>query len=105
MFMDIHILLWAGPHSCSHYDDDAILLAGMRATGNIASGNDQATQVVVDSGGLAPLLRLLDWPRVHVRKEVFWTLSNIAAGTVEQKKVQGICIHFSLSFSLSLSLG
>ena len=65
-----------------------MLQAGMRVMGNITSGNDQATQVVVDNGGLDVLLKLVHYPRDRIQKEVFWALSNVAAGTIAQKQVQ-----------------
>ena len=73
---------------CSERDDDVILWPGMRVTGNIASGSNAATQVIVDSGGLPVLRKLLHHPRIRVQKEVYWALSNVAAGTVAQKEVQ-----------------
>ena len=72
----------------SERDDDDMLWPGIRAMGNVASGSDQATQVLVDSGGLAVLLKLLRHPRIRIQKEVFWALSNVSAGTVPQKQVQ-----------------
>ena len=73
---------------CSERDDDDLLWPSMRAVGNIVSGSDQATQVVVDGGGLAVLLKLLHQPHIPVQREVFWILSNISAGNVAQKQVQ-----------------
>jgi hypothetical protein len=42
------------------------------------------TQVVVKANVLPYLARLLSSPKPNIVKEAAWTISNIAAGTIEQ---------------------
>ena len=61
-----------------------IVIPSMRTIGNLVTGTDETTQMLIDMG----LIRLLDELSTHqskmVRKEVCWTISNITAGTPEQ---------------------
>lgn len=59
-----------------------IVLAAVRAIGNISSGDDIHTQSVLPA--LPSLLWLLDYPDKEIRRCVCWLLSNITAGTTEQ---------------------
>ena len=52
--------------------------------GNIVSGSDVQTQMAIDAGVLAVLLRLMRHPKSSVQKEAAWALSNIAAGPCKQ---------------------
>ena len=59
----------------------------LRTIGEFASSDDRATQAVVDSGCVQPLISILQDQQSHdskLRKEAAWILSNIAAGTFEQ---------------------
>jgi len=56
----------------------------LRAVGNIVTGSDKQTQVMLQQGCLALLLPLLSSPKRGIRKEACWTLSNITAGTDTQ---------------------
>ena len=61
--------------------------AAVRVCGQIAAGNDAQTDYLVHRRGeafLPLLLRLLESANSTIRKEAFWTASNIAAGTTEQ---------------------
>jgi hypothetical protein len=64
----------------SHPDPDCYTPA-LRVLGNLARGNDEQTQAVVDCGSLPMLVQFLAHPTAHVRKEASHILSNIAAGT------------------------
>lgn len=60
---------------------DVVIAGGaLRAIGNIASGNTLQTQVVLNCSVLPPLLKLLDSGTESIRRNVCWTLSNIAGG-------------------------
>ncbi|KAL9644031.1 hypothetical protein ABK040_005499 [Willaertia magna] len=50
----------------------------IRIIGNIAVGNDTQTQTLLDEKGLEVLRGLISHPKKSVRKEVIWTISNIA---------------------------
>lgn len=52
--------------------------------GNIVTGDDVQTQVVLNCSALHCLLHLLNSPRETIRKEACWTISNITAGNPHQ---------------------
>ena len=56
----------------------------LRSVGNIVTGDDLQTQVVLASGALPALLSLLSSPKEGIRKEACWTVSNITAGSAQQ---------------------
>jgi importin subunit alpha-1 len=56
----------------------------LRSVGNIVTGDDLQTQVVISSGALPALLSLLSSPKDGIRKEACWTISNITAGSPMQ---------------------
>lgn len=57
----------------------------MRTVGNIVTGDDQQTQVIINCGALTCLLNLLTTShKKSIKKEACWTISNITAGTKEQ---------------------
>lgn len=56
----------------------------LRSVGNIVTGDDLQTQVIIASGALSALLSLLQSPKEGIRKEACWTISNITAGSTYQ---------------------
>ena len=56
----------------------------LRTVGNIVTGTDLQTQVIINLNAIPSLLWLLDSSKKNIRKEACWTLSNITAGTKEQ---------------------
>ena len=52
----------------------------LRAIGNIVTGTDEQTQVVIDVGSLTILSRLLMNPKTNIQKQAMWTMSSITAG-------------------------
>lgn len=60
----------------------------MRAVGNIVTGDDVQTQVVLNCSVLPCLLSLLGSPKETIRKEACWTISNITAGNKNQIQVR-----------------
>ena len=56
----------------------------LRSVGNIVTGDDLQTQVIISSGALPALLSLLSSPKDGIRKESCWTISNITAGSPMQ---------------------
>lgn len=62
----------------------AISVPCLRSIGNIVTGDDTQTQMVIDSGALAALNELIYNKKKTVRKEVCWSLSNITAGSTDQ---------------------
>eukprot|EP00795_Rhopilema_esculentum_P016889 gene16889-8368_t len=58
--------------------------AALRAVGNIVTGTDEQTQVVLDNGALEHFPALLQHPKEKIKKEAVWFLSNITAGNQDQ---------------------
>ena len=61
-----------------------IQITCLRLIGNIAAGNANQTQKLIDLGLLAQLKKTIFSQKKVVRKETAWILSNIAAGTQKQ---------------------
>ena len=62
-----------------------VIIPALRTMGNFVTGTDSQTQRVIDSGVLAALVRLINHDKKNIRKETCWLISNIAAGTPNQK--------------------
>ena len=56
----------------------------LRTVGNIVTGDDLQTQIIVNFNALSCLLALLSSPKKGIRKEACWTISNITAGNKDQ---------------------
>ncbi|CAJ0573317.1 unnamed protein product, partial [Mesorhabditis spiculigera] len=70
-------------------DNDGVLAPALRVLGNMATGNDQLTQYVVDLGVLDLLPRLVERTKsTTIVKECCWLISNIIAGT--QAQIQAV---------------
>ncbi|KAL6558745.1 hypothetical protein OROMI_019095 [Orobanche minor] len=67
------------------YASPSVLIPALRTVGNIVTGNDEQTQVIIDHQALPCLLTLLD--KVYdksIRKQACWAISNITAGNENQ---------------------
>jgi len=63
----------------------AVLIPALRTVGNIVTGNDMQTQIIINCGALQCLLQLLtNYNKKSIKKESCWTISNITAGNKEQ---------------------
>ena len=60
----------------------SVVSAALRAVGNIVTGDDIQTQVILNCSVLPCLLHLLNANKESIRKEACWTISIISAGTV-----------------------
>lgn len=70
--------------SCRH-QSAAVLVPALRTVGNIVTGDDLQTQVIINCDALDCLLNLLQTShKKSIKKEACWTISNITAGTKEQ---------------------
>lgn len=58
-----------------------IIVPALRCIGNILTGTDSQTDVVIAAGLLPKLATLLQHPKANVVKEACWAVSNITAGT------------------------
>lgn len=56
----------------------------LRTVGNIVTGTDKQTQLIINLNAIQPLGWMLDHAKKNIRKEACWTLSNITAGTQDQ---------------------
>jgi len=63
----------------------------LRAIGNIVTGTDEQTQIVIDSGALSVFPSLLSHHKNNIQKEAAWTMSNITAG--RQAQIQQVVDH------------
>ncbi|KAF2076196.1 hypothetical protein CYY_002496 [Polysphondylium violaceum] len=70
---------------------EPILVPALRTVGNLASGTDQQTQVILQLGALPIIRTLMSHNKPSIRKECFWILSNIAGGTPEH--IQQLIYH------------
>jgi len=62
-----------------------VLVPALRTVGNIVTGDDVQTQIIINCAALPCLLRLLTEPhKKSIKKEACWTVSNITAGNKDQ---------------------
>jgi hypothetical protein len=64
----------------------------LRTVGNIVTGDDVQTQVIINCNALSALLSLLSSPKEGIRKEACWAISNITAGTSQQIQVPPLAL-------------
>eukprot|EP00245_Coleochaete_scutata_P016703 TRINITY_DN7890_c0_g1_i1.p1 TRINITY_DN7890_c0_g1~~TRINITY_DN7890_c0_g1_i1.p1 ORF type:complete len:533 (+),score=135.50 TRINITY_DN7890_c0_g1_i1:184-1782(+) len=63
----------------------SVLIPALRTVGNIVTGDDIQTQIIIDNQSLPCLLQLLTQNhKKSIKKEACWTISNITAGNKEQ---------------------
>ena len=65
--------------------DGTLVSPALRIIGNILTGNEFQTQKLLDLHILSKFQPFLDHYKVNIRREVCWSISNIAAGTLPQK--------------------
>jgi len=58
----------------------------VRTVGNIVSGDEHHTQLIIDCGALPLLNSLVQSSKRGIKKEACWVISNIAAGNKSQKQ-------------------
>lgn len=69
----------------SRHQSPSVLVPALRTVGNIVTGDDMQTQIIINCGALPCLLNLLQTThKKSIKKEACWTLSNITAGTKDQ---------------------
>ncbi|KAG8370621.1 hypothetical protein BUALT_Bualt13G0002400 [Buddleja alternifolia] len=63
----------------------SVLIPALRTVGNIVTGDDVQTQVIIENRALPCLLNLLTQNyKKSIKKEACWTISNITAGNRDQ---------------------
>ncbi len=65
-----------------------VVTPALRGVGNIMTGDDHQTQMMINLQVIPSLLWLVDYPDKEVQKEAVWTLSNITAGN--QLQIQAV---------------
>lgn len=70
------------------HPNPGVVTPALRSIGNIVTGDDLQTQVVLNCNILTNLLQLLKHPKETIRKETCWTISNITAGNKDQIQVR-----------------
>uniref|UniRef100_A0A7N8XDU8 Importin subunit alpha n=1 Tax=Mastacembelus armatus TaxID=205130 RepID=A0A7N8XDU8_9TELE len=76
------------PHLVPLLSHQEVKTAALRAVGNIVTGTDEQTQVVLNCDALSHFPALLTHPKEKINKEAVWFLSNITAGN--QQQVQAV---------------
>lgn len=61
-----------------------VVIPALRTVGNLVTGDDQSTEMLLSMGLLNQLRGLTTHGSKMVRKEACWTISNITAGTTDQ---------------------
>jgi importin subunit alpha-6/7 len=64
--------------------DQPLQTAALRVIGNILTGDEYQTQIVLNLDILPIFSLLLESPKNRIKKETCWALSNITAGTISQ---------------------
>lgn len=67
-----------------HTEQSSVVSAALRTVGNIVTGDDKQTQVILNCGVLPSLVNLMHAAKESIRKEACWTVSNITAGNRQQ---------------------
>ncbi|XWS14233.1 hypothetical protein CRYUN_Cryun36dG0105600 [Craigia yunnanensis] len=68
-----------------HHPSQTVLVPALRTIGNIVTGDDSQTQVVIDNQSLPCLYKFLSQNyKKSIKKEACWTISNITAGNISQ---------------------
>ncbi|GBG63399.1 hypothetical protein CBR_g38022 [Chara braunii] len=67
------------------YPSATVLIPALRTVGNIVTGDDVQTQIIINNQALPCLLELLkNNHKKSIKKEACWTISNITAGNKDQ---------------------
>lgn len=61
-----------------------VVVPALRTLGNIATGNENQTEAVLQAGCLQYMEALLSHKKALVRREATWIISNISAGVRSQ---------------------
>eukprot|EP00958_Prasinococcus_capsulatus_P002387 scaffold207_cov409-Prasinococcus_capsulatus_cf.AAC.92 len=68
-----------------YHSSPAVLIPALRTVGNIVTGDDVQTQIIINCQALPCLLNLLtNNHKKSIKKEACWTISNITAGNKDQ---------------------
>lgn len=63
---------------------DYVTYPSLQLLGNVCSGNHDQTQKIIDLQIIDKLIEFINHNNLQIQHEVYWILSNIAAGTEAQ---------------------
>lgn len=66
------------------HQSTSVQTPALRSVGNIVTGDDVQTQIIINCGALPALHSLLSSSKDGIRKEACWTISNVTAGNSTQ---------------------
>ena len=66
------------------HSSTSVQTPALRSVGNIVTGDDVQTQVIINSGALPALLSLLSSTKDGIRKEACWAISNATSGGLQK---------------------
>jgi importin subunit alpha-1 len=65
-------------------DQHKVVVPALRTLGNIATGNENQTEALVQAGCIPYLEMLLSHKKPLIRREAAWIISNVSAGVRSQ---------------------
>ncbi|KAJ4459517.1 putative Importin subunit alpha-1a [Paratrimastix pyriformis] len=66
------------------FPSPSVSIPALRCVGNLVTGDDRSTQLVLDCGPLPFLRTMFSNPKLSIRKEAVWAVSNVTAGNPAQ---------------------
>jgi len=69
---------------CLMHHVTSVQVPALRCIGNIVTGDDRQTSIILEQKPLGALLGLLNHRKKNIRKEACWTISNVTAGSSDQ---------------------
>ncbi|QQP41516.1 Karyopherin alpha 6like, partial [Caligus rogercresseyi] len=71
-----------------YHPESSVVAAAIRTIGNILTGDDLQTQVMLNVSAIPAFYALLSHPGDNIRKEACWSISNVLAGN--QMQIQSV---------------
>lgn len=66
------------------HSNSTVVTPALRTVGNIVTGDESQTQMMINFSALSSLKSLLSSAKKSIRKETCWTISNVTAGSAGQ---------------------
>ncbi|KAF9595196.1 hypothetical protein IFM89_037782 [Coptis chinensis] len=78
-----------------NHPSPSVLIPALRTVGNIVTGDDMQTQVVIAADIIGPLVHLLQTAEFDIKKEAAWALSSATyGGDPNQIKLKDITLNY-----------
>jgi hypothetical protein len=68
-------------------NEPKVSIPALKIIGNFSNGNENHTDALIKEGIFDFSLKMLESPKISIRREICWILSNIAAGVSRQAEV------------------